>query len=608
MPTDAPPLMRLAGFVPLAERGFAIPTFERADIRGNAPYLAIPKVEGDHVAPIASFEQLNGPPPCPLEVGRLVEAGDRWLDVFLWDGRELFGTVHEIFESLRDRHDQIGTEAPLTFLDLGLAVGSPDTPTSSEVARTFLHRTLGLRSGERSFREVIVRPGVALEIRRWLHRVGEPVPFGTSIGFDAIPIGEKAFHIALDGETLRRAEAGGSFDELRASVSRFGEALGLLIEILEPPAAIAAEGISSTLPSPPAEADRASALSVRRPRSRLLGFAQEMALDLGSNNARVHARGRGVVLSEPSVIAIRTFSGVRKVLAVGNDAKLAMDREPSGVEVIRPVRDGAIADLDAAVAMLVEFMRRVRPQRLFRRPLDIVVCLPAGATQLESRALREAAVKAGATKVWLIEAPLAAAIGASLPVLEPVGSMIVQIGAGTTEVAVAALRGLVYSISTRTGGDAMDEAIVNYLRRDHNLLVGLRSAERLKREIGAADRPADGVGRLAHVRGRDLVNSVPKEIEVSTAEIAAAIAEPVGAIVEAVRISLENTAPELAADIVDGGIVLAGGTALLAGLAGVISHETGLAVRVAADPANCVTIGLARILDDAVWRSLLRSS
>ncbi len=610
MMDDGPLRMRLAGFVPMAERGFAIPTFELADAIGNAPYLAIPQVEGDHDAPIAAFEQLDVPTPTRLDGGLLVQAGDPWLDVFLWDDRELFGTVHEIFDSLSDRHDQIGAEAPLTFLDLGLAVGSPDTPRSAGRARSFLRRILGGEGGERSFQEAVVRPGVALEIRRWLHRVGEPVPFGAGVGFDTIFVREDAFHIALDGETLRRVEAVGFFHELRSAVARFGEALGLLIEILEPPSASGSDAASR--PPSPLVREMATgqppARAGRRPRSRLLGFVEEMALDLGTNNTRVHARGRGVVLSEPSVIAIRTRSGIRQVLAVGDEAKLAMDREPGGVEVIRPVRDGAISDLDAAVAMLVEYMRRVRPRRVFRRPLDLVVCLPAGGTMLERRALREAAVKAGATKVWFIEAPLAAAIGADLPVNQPVGSMIVQIGGGTTEVAVTALRGLAYSTSVRVGGDAMDEAIVNHLRRDHNLLIGLRSAEGLKREIGSAKRPADGVGRLARVRGRDLVNRVPKEIEISTAQIADAIEDSVAVIVEAVRIALENTAPELAADVVDSGMVLAGGSALLSDLDEVIRLETGLPVRIADDPANCVAIGLERILDDAEWRSLLRDT
>ncbi|WP_419808724.1 rod shape-determining protein [Sphingomonas sp.] len=331
-----------------------------------------------------------------------------------------------------------------------------------------------------------------------------------------------------------------------------------------------------------------------------------MAMDLGTNNIRVHARGRGVVLSEPSVIAVERRNGIRKVFAVGDEAKRALDRTPENVEVIRPLRDGVIVDLDAAVMMLGGVIRRIRPVGLVRRPLDLVICIPCGSTSVERRSLQDAARKAGASNTWLVEAPLAAAIGAGLPVNQPVGSMIVQVGGGTTEIALVALSGLAYTTSVRVGGDMMDEAIVNYVRRSHNLLIGLRSAEQLKREIGSALRPADGIGALARVKGRDLVNGVPKEIEMNQGQIAEAIAEPVGTILEGVRIALENTAPELAGDIVEQGIVLTGGGALLQGLEDLLRNETGLWVRVADDPTQCVTIGLARILDEEIWRPLLK--
>lgn len=597
--------MRLDGYLPLSERGFALPVYRRSDRRSNALYRAIPEVEGDHLAAIANFEAMDAPPTTEIDESRPAVVGTPWLDVFLWDERPVVGTVAEIFAAMADRHDEIGSEAPLTFLDLALAAGSPDTPRSAAAAREFLRRTLGRTSGERSFREVVVRPGVSLEIRRCLHRFGDPVGFGMGADFDAVPVREESFHVALDGETLRRVGAVSAFEELRAAVARFGDALGLGIEVLEPPMSSKDERPPEPAPPQQPPAPAFGPRPARAPRSRLLGLVEELAVDLGTNNTRLHARGRGVVLAQPSVIAVEARNGIRKVIAVGDAAREALDRAPGGVEVIRPLRDGAIVDLEACVAMLGEFLRRVRPRRLFRRPLDVIVCLPAGSTSLERRAMRDAAGKAGASKVWLVEAPLAAAIGAGLPLHEPIGSMIVQVGGGTTEIAILALRGLAYTTSMRIGGDRMDEAVINHMRRHHNLLIGPRSAERLKREIGAGAQPADGVGRSATVRGRDLVNGVPKEIEITTAEIASAIAEPVAQIVEGVRIVLENTAPELAADIVDTGIVLVGGGAQLHGLDAVIRQETGLAVTVADDPADCVTRGLARILDDAAYRSLL---
>lgn len=592
--------MRLAGYMPACDRGFALPTFERADRPANAQYLAIPEIEGDHRSAIVAFDQLDGPAPTALENGPDIAAGDPWIDVFLWDGRQTVGDAPRILAALRDRHDQILAEAPLTFLDLGLAAGSPDTPKVAAAAREFLRRALGRQAGERNFREVVVRPGIGLEIRRSLHRLADPVAYGAGVGFDTVAIREDAFHVALDGETLRRVGTGAGFDELRAAIARFGRAIGLDIEVLEPPTERHTEHPEA--PAPPSRPAPGSGA----PRSRFLGLAQEIAVDMGTNNTRVHARGRGVVLSQPSVIALRVMAGARKVIAVGDKARLAIDRAPTGVEVIRPLRDGVIVDLEAAVAMLREFMRRVRPRGLIRRPLDLIVCLPAGSTSLERRALREAALKAGASKAWLVEAPLAAAVGAGLPIDEPVGSMIVHVGGGTTEIGVVALRGLAYSTSIRVGGEVMDEAVVNYVRRAHNLLVGLRSAEDIKRRIGAASPPADGTGRKATIRGRDLVNGVPKEIELTTAQIAEAIAEPVAVIVEGVRVALENCAPELAADIVDTGIVLTGGGAVLDGLDAVVRDETGLPVTIASDPGNCVTAGLAAMLEDAGWRALLQ--
>ncbi|MEK1933047.1 MAG: rod shape-determining protein, partial [Pararhizobium sp.] len=293
--------------------------------------------------------------------------------------------------------------------------------------------------------------------------------------------------------------------------------------------------------------------------SKLMGmFSADMAIDLGTANTLVYVKGRGIVLNEPSVVAIADVKGKKHVLAVGDEAKLMLGRTPGNIQAIRPLRDGVIADFEVAEEMIKHFIRKVHNnRRSFARP-QIIVCVPSGSTAVERRAIQESAESAGASKVYLIEEPMAAAIGAGLPVTEPTGSMVVDIGGGTTEVAVLSLGGIVYSRSVRVGGDKMDEAIIAYIRRNHNLLVGEGSAERIKKEIGSACPPEDGEGRVMEIKGRDLMNGVPKELVITERQVAEALAEPVGAIIEAVKVALEHTAPELAADIVDKGIVLTG--------------------------------------------------
>ncbi|WP_157220312.1 rod shape-determining protein [Flavisphingomonas formosensis] len=343
--------------------------------------------------------------------------------------------------------------------------------------------------------------------------------------------------------------------------------------------------------------------------TRLFKFmSHDMAIDLGTANTLVYLRGRGIVLNEPSVVAIETINGVRRVKAVGDDAKLMMGKTPHSIEAIRPLRDGVIADIDVAEQMIKYFIQKVHGQRRFPRWPEIVICVPSGSTSVERRAIRDAASNAGASQVFLIEEPMAAAIGADMPVTEPIGSMVVDIGGGTTEVAVLSLRGLAYTTSVRVGGDKMDEAISSYVRRNHNLLIGEATAERIKHEVGVAKMPADGKGLELHIKGRDLVNGVPKEITINQAQIAEALAEPVGTIVEGVRIALENTAPELAADIVDQGIVLTGGGALLKDIDEVLREETGLPVTVADDPLTCVALGTGRALEDPIFRGVLQTA
>ncbi|MEX1148249.1 MAG: rod shape-determining protein [Sphingomonadales bacterium] len=339
--------------------------------------------------------------------------------------------------------------------------------------------------------------------------------------------------------------------------------------------------------------------------SKILGLlSSDMAIDLGTANTLVYVKGRGIVLNEPSVVAIKNDHGIKEVLAVGDEAKQMLGRTPGNIEAIRPLRDGVIADFEVAEAMIKYFIRKVHNRSMLATP-QIVICVPSGSTPVERKAIRDSALEAGARRVFLIEEPMAAAIGAGLPVTEPTGSMIVDVGGGTSEVAVLSLGGIVYASSVRVGGDKMDEAIINYIRRNHSLLIGESSAERIKKEIGTACPPEDGTGRTMQIKGRDLMNGVPKEIVIDQLQIAEALTEPVSSIVEGVKMALEQTPPELAADIVDKGIVLTGGGALLHNLDKVLRNATGLPVTIADEPLTCVALGSGRSLEDAILKHLL---
>jgi rod shape-determining protein MreB len=325
-------------------------------------------------------------------------------------------------------------------------------------------------------------------------------------------------------------------------------------------------------------------------------FSNDLAIDLGTANTLVYVKGKGIVLSEPSVVAVRTDNRYKnRVLAVGLEAKNMLGRTPGNIVAIRPMRDGVIADFEIAEAMLKHFIRKVHNRRTFVRP-RIIIAVPSGITQVEKRAVRESAESAGAREVFLLEEPMAAAIGAGLPITEPTCNMVVDIGGGTTEVAVISLAGIVYSRSLRVAGDKMDEAIIQYIKRKYNLLIGERTAEIIKTTIGNAYPDAQNLETI-EVKGRDLVSGIPKILAIDSEEIRIAISEQIDAIVETVKIALEQTPPELAADIVDSGIVLTGGGALLKNLDKLLREESGLPITVTEDPLSTVVLGCGKALE-----------
>lgn len=325
-------------------------------------------------------------------------------------------------------------------------------------------------------------------------------------------------------------------------------------------------------------------------------ISNDLAIDLGTANTLVYVKGKGVILSEPSVVAVhRDAKGVKKVLAVGMDAKMMLGKTPGNIKAIRPMKDGVIADFEITGAMLRHFILQVHNRRTFVRP-RIIISIPSGITPVEMRAVKETAESAGAREVYLIEEPMAAAIGAGLPITEPVSSMVVDIGGGTTEVAVISMAGIVYSKSVRVAGDKIDDAIVQYMKRKYSLLIGERSGEMIKTTIGCAYPESEL--RTVDVKGRDIISGIPKIVEINSEEVMDAISEPISIIVDAVRDALENAPPELAADIVDRGIVLAGGGALLRNLDVLLREETGLPITIADDPLSAVARGAGAALDE----------
>lgn len=327
-------------------------------------------------------------------------------------------------------------------------------------------------------------------------------------------------------------------------------------------------------------------------------ISKDIAIDLGTANILVYSKGNGIVLNEPSVVALINNNGKKIPYAFGKEAKMMLGRTPALIETIRPMKDGVIADFKVAGEMIKHFIQIVNKNKSWFGPM-IIICVPSGSTPVERKAIQEAAESAGAREVYLIEEPMAAAIGANLPVMDPIGSIIVDIGGGTAEIGILSLGGIVYGKSVRVGGDKMDDSIINYVRKNHNLLIGETTAERIKMTIGAACVPENGEdGEIIEVRGRDLSNGVPREITLCERQIAESLVEPIGQIIDAIKVALESAPPELSADIVERGVILSGGGSLIRNLDVAINNVTGLPVYVAENPLLCVINGIGKVIND----------
>jgi rod shape-determining protein MreB len=597
--------MQITGFVPLASHGFALPVYRSAHALGNAFYVAVPSIEGDHRAAIMDFEVYDDVVPTSIVGGLTARIGDPWIDVFLREGQPYMGTPRTIYDALTSEIGAGSELHPLSFLDLALAAGESDLAHLTELALNLLRRRAGIDRAHQLFVEAVARPGILLEIYRLI---------GDREVEQTLPAVLREFHVALMPRKHLVVTFAGGFGpwlasgftsaDVEVAIRRLCNALGLSVDV---------HGLTETeveddtryVDERPVERQAPTTGSTAFVRSRLFGLAREIAIDLGTDNTRIYAAGRGVILEEPSIVAIDNRKTKNNILAVGTEAKTMISKTPMHIDVIRPLLDGALIDADIGGAMIKHFVDQVVARRWNVRPLDVIVCAPAGSTSVERRAIKLAANAARVSRVYFMEAPLAAAIGADLPVLEPVGSMVVNIGGGTTEIGVVALRALAYTTSVRVGGHKMDRDICTYFLRHHNLAIGELTAENIKKKFGTAlPSPADEMTMIP-LRGHDTLNRVPKEITVSKAEIGRALQDTVATIIEGVRIALENTAPELAADIMDEGIVLTGGGALLDGMKERIKQETGLPVYIAQDPLTSVARGIGRVLEDPVYRSVL---
>jgi rod shape-determining protein MreB and related proteins len=599
--------MKIFGYISPFEHGFALPAYHADADTFNAWYMAVPRIAGDHCAPIDDFEILEGNIE-PCEGSRVLEEGDAWNDVFLWDGAAYVGTPKEIFEQIKRARKHMEKEAPFSLLDLALAAGEPGTDKIARQAFAYAKKRMGATQGAICFVEAAIRPGVLLEVCRFAAENDYPVVRSNAVRRIALQdVKRLTADIDINLDFLRDVKGKGLFEILERRIASFGERIGAEFHISPEPAPIKSygdPGLDDVGEKPgTGEPMGASSASADVP-----AMTADIAIDLGSGGARIYARGQGVILNEAPVVLLRKAADRHLVLAVGDAAVERARSDPDQYYLAKPIRDGVVID-DALAERMIEglFGMIGLKSRFFRKPM-VVAAVPATLTKVQQKGVVAVLQNAGAGEVRLIPKAMAAAIGADMPVTEPIGSIVVDIGLDTTEVAVISLRSLLVVRSIAVGGADMDEAIVAYIRRHHNLLISAATANRIRLDVGTALMPREGIGTIFHVKGNALGMGKMQEVSISQGQICEALTEAVGLIVESVRLVLEQTPPELAADIVDQGIVLTGGGALLAGLDELLRWETGLPVTIADQPETCTIIGAGRALEDPVFQGILSTS
>lgn len=587
--------MLLAGYLPLAPHGFAVPAYQTAEKGANAWYAALSEIDGDHRSNIAGFEIIEEPVTCLLSSQIEVMPGDAWRDVFLWQDRVEAGTPLEIFEALGEIHGELREQAPLSFLDLALAAGASAAAEAGPAALNFLSQKLGPSSGADNFQEVVLRSGIVLALRRSLARRYPAIPQSIvdEVELDFRIVAGAQFDITLSTGRIGLLGPVESYALFAESATEFGAAVGIAIT--------PANDLDREIEQDPdaADGELTPERSFSKP-GRTLARVHDFALDLGSSNIRIYAKGYGVALSEPAVVAVGDGPPGKAYRAYG-EAAIALAANDSTLRLVEPVREGAIVDQEAASALVRHMLDKVAGTRRFLRTINVLACMPGGSTQLERRTMRQTVESGGVRVVRFIDSALAAGIGSDLPVLEPIGSMVVDLGGGKTQAAVLALRSVAYSVVARAGGSQMDAEIASYLRRTRNVQISERAAGELKLALARGERPANGEGRTMTVRGRHPFAGYRHEAEVSEADMAEAIAPIIGSIIETVRTTLERIVPELVGDVVDNGIMVTGGGVLLNDMAQILRDETGLPIAVAEQPLLTIINGAGIALEDPAF-------
>lgn len=595
--SDSGAEFELFGYHRFEDPGFALPLYRSCNFLSNAIYVAVAEVGGDLDSKIIDFDVTDIEPQEYLNNPLKKLQGDSWTSIFCVDGHAHVGTSREIIDSVQSVKDNIREKSPLTLFDLSVSARSATTDSEYRNARKYLERHFDENEISSIIEESMLRKYVWISLAHCFLGKNVPISLHPDLDNFGIHVLDKSTVSVVFSSNAQLHLDDAARQEFSSRVTAYFDLIGLEVSFR-------GGGFPNAEPLEAEEPQDRLPPTTRLRRTRRFGLAREIAIDLGTTNTRLFSQSRGLILSQPSVVALRQIGGRKEIVAVGDDALAMEGRTPDNISIERPLRDGAIAELDIASEMIKHFIKLTGQRPNIFRPLDIVVCVPSGSSPAERRSIANAAKSAGASQVSIILQPLAAAIGAGAPVLEPVGSLILIIGGGTTEVALVAMQGVAYSVSTRTGGDRMTDDVVDYIRRHHNLLIGRATAERIKREFGVASARYASDEVYFRIRGRDLVQGVPSEIEISQASLSEAFADAVSSLVETIKTALENVAPELAGDIVDFGIVMTGGGAKLGSLDRLIRDEVGLPVHMPDDPEASVALGVGMAMADARYEQL----